>query len=158
MVEEGKKAKAFCLEGIDPEGNNGEFCLKDFLNREKYIILYFYPRDNTSGCTKEATGFRDAIPEIEKEAFVIGISPDTVESHRKFMDKHGLNFYLLSDREKKVMMAYGAYGEKRMYGKTTMGVIRSTFLIAPDGKVIKVWRKVKVKGHIEEVIRTLKSL
>ena len=155
---EGEKAKDFCLEGIAPDGNIGDFCLKDFLGKGKHIILYFYPRDNTSGCTKEATGFRDVFQEIKDIAYVIGISPDSVKSHKKFMEKHGLNFHLLTDPEKRVMDMYGVYGEKKMYGKTTKGVIRSTFLIAPDGEIVKVWRKVKVNGHVEEVVKTLKNL
>lgn len=150
-VEEGKAAPAFTLP--DTEGN--KVSLKDL--KGSYVVVYFYPRDDTPGCTKEACGFRDLWGEIEAHgAVVLGISPDGAESHRKFVDKYGLPFTLLSDPDRKVMTRYGAYGEKTMYGKKTMGVIRSTVLVGPDGKVRKHWRRVaKAADHPAKVLEVL---
>ncbi len=150
-IEVGRPAPAFTLN--DPSGK--KVSLKDF--RGKNVIVYFYPRDNTSGCTKEAQGFRDLWGKIQKEgAVVIGISPDSAASHEKFIEQHKLPFTLLSDPDKKVMKKYGAYGEKMMYGKKTMGVIRSTVWIGPDGKVKKHWAKVaKAADHPPKVLQEL---
>ncbi len=157
MVEEGQKAPDFCLKGIDEKGQEREFCLKDF--RGKKVILYFYPKDNTPGCTTEACDFRDSLGVLsEKGYIVIGISPDSIKSHKNFKEKHGLNFILLSDPDKKVAEAFGAYGEKKMYGKTTKGIIRSTFIIDEEGKVIKAWRNVKAKGHVAQVLKEIEKL
>ncbi len=154
MVKENEKAPEFTLSGIDEEGNEQDFRLRDFRGRK--VVLYFYPRDNTPGCTTEACDFRDNIARLKAlGAVVLGVSPDSVQSHRGFKDKHGLPFALLSDRDKAVATEYGAYGEKKMYGKTRMGIIRSTVLIDEDGVVRKVWRGVKVKGHVDEVIEAL---
>ncbi len=152
-VEEGKAAPAFTLQ--DTNGN--KVALKDLKGRN--VILYFYPKDDTPGCTKEACGFRDLWQEIEKhDAVVLGVSPDDGESHRKFTAKYGLPFPLLSDPDKKVMEKYGAWGEKNMYGKKTMGVIRSTVWIGPDGKVRKHWRRVpKAADHPRKVLEALAS-
>ncbi len=157
-IEEGKKTPEFCLEGLTPEGEVKDICLREFLNKGKYIILYFYPRDNTPGCTTEACDFRDNISILSDKAIVIGVSPDSIESHKKFKDKYNLNFYLLSDKEKKVLEMYDAYGEKKSYGKVTKGVIRSTYIISPDGTVLKKWRNVKAKGHVEKVVKELEKL
>ena len=125
----------------------------------KPYVLYLYPRDDTPGCTKEACAFRDRSAELKKlGAVVLGVSPDTVASHVKFRDKYELNFPLLEDTEHAVAEKYGAWREKNMYGKKSMGVQRSTFLIGPDGKVVKVWKRVKVDGHDDQVIEALKAL
>jgi len=123
------------------------------------LILYFYPRDNTSGCTKEAEGFRDLTKQLAKAgAVVVGVSPDSAASHQKFAAKHALPFTLLSDPEREVMEKYDAFGEKTMYGKKTMGVIRSTVWIGPDGKVRKHWRRVaKAADHPAQVLKALQG-
>ncbi len=152
-VEEGKTAPPFTLS--DAGGN--EVALKDL--RGRHVILYFYPKDDTPGCTKEACGFRDFWKEIGKlGAVVLGVSPDGAESHREFMRKYDLPFTLLSDPDRTVMEKYGAYGEKVMYGKKTVGVIRSTVWIGPDGKVVKHWRRVAdAAKHPEQVLAALKG-
>jgi len=127
--------------------------------RGKTVVLYFYPKDDTPGCTKEACSFRDRKSEIEgRGAVVLGVSPDTVASHGKFRDKHSLNFPLLADPDHQVAEAYGAWREKNLYGKKALGVQRSTFLIDDAGKVRKVWKKVSVAGHDEEVLAALAAL
>jgi len=158
IPEEGSRAVDFTLKGLSPQGEEVEVSLGDFLGRGKLIVLYFYPRDNTPGCTTEACDFRDNMNRIGDRAIVLGVSPDSLASHRKFKEKYGLNFYLLSDPEKKVMEAYGAFGEKKMYGKVTKGVIRSTYLIGPDGTILKAWRKVRAKGHVDKVIQELERI
>jgi peroxiredoxin Q/BCP len=155
MVEEGEKAPDFCLQGTNELGKSGDFCLKDLLKEGKQLILYFYPKDNTPGCTTEACDFRDNYNRLLAKATVVGVSPDNITSHKEFREKHSLNFHLLSDPQKKVLSAYGAWGEKTMYGKTTTGVIRSTFLIGPDAIVKKAWRNVKAKGHVEKVLSSV---
>ena len=157
MLKEGDKVPNFCLKGIDEQGNEREFCIEEF--KGKKVILYFYPKDNTPGCTQEACDFRDNLNVLKEMGYVvIGVSPDSVNSHKKFKEKHNLNFILLSDPEKKVAEMFGAYGEKKAYGKTTKGIIRSTFIIDEEGRIIKEWRNVKAKGHVQKVIETLKSL
>ena len=142
----GDMAPDFCL----PDKDNAEVCLKDF--KEKYTVVYFYPKDNTPGCTTEAIGFTGILPDLQKlDANVVGISPDSPESHRKFAEKKNLKVTLLSDPEKKVLKKYGAWGLNKFRGKEYMGVIRSTFLVDPKGKIAHVWPKVSVKGHAEEV-------
>jgi peroxiredoxin Q/BCP len=127
--------------------------------RGKAVVLYFYPKDDTPGCTREACSFRDRKSEIEgRGAVVLGVSPDTVASHGKFRDKHSLNFPLLADPDHQVAEAYGAWREKNLYGKKALGVQRSTFLIDAAGKVRKVWKKVSVAGHDEEVLAALAAL
>jgi peroxiredoxin Q/BCP len=151
--EVGDEAISFCL----PNQENQEICLENF--RGKWVILYFYPRDNTSGCTREALDFTSNLGEFEKlNATIIGVSPDTVKSHIKFMLKHQLKVTLLSDPEHRVIEAYGAWGLKKRYGREYHGVIRSTFLINPEGKIEHIWRNVKVKGHVEDVLNTLREL
>jgi len=157
MLKEHHKAPDFCLQGVGPDGNDHEFCLSGLLNKGRDIILYFYPKDDTPGCTVEACDFRDNFNRIGDRAIVVGVSPDDVSSHRKFKDKHGLNFILLSDLEHKVLETYGAWGEIQMYGRKTMGTLRSTYLIGPDGKIKKHWTKVKAKGHVDTIIETLEA-
>ncbi|MBX0311125.1 MAG: peroxiredoxin [Sulfurihydrogenibium sp.] len=148
-----EKAIDFCLPGIDEKGNEINFCLRDYLGKDKDIILYFYPKDDTPGCTTEACDFRDNLNILQNYAIVVGVSPDSIESHKKFKEKYGLNFILLSDKNKEVMKQYGAYGKKVMYGKETEGVIRSTFIISPDGSIKKAWKNVKAKGHVEQILK-----
>ena len=158
MLKEGDKAKDFCLAGLTPEGDERKICLKDLLKKGKYLILYFYPKDNTPGCTTEACDFRDNLNILSRKAIVAGVSPDSLQSHKKFKEKYHLNFYLLSDPEKKVLESYDAFGEKKMYGKITKGVIRSTYIIAPDGTIIKKWKNVRAKGHVNKVIEEVNKI
>ena len=152
-IEEGKAAPLFTLK--DADGN--KVALKDL--KGQHVVVYFYPRDDTPGCTKEACGFRDNWDEIKAaNAVVLGISPDTEASHQKFRDKYELPFTLLADPDRKVMTKYGAYGEKMMYGKKAFGVIRSTVLVGPNGKVVKHWRRVgKAADHPQKVLDVLKA-
>ena len=152
-VQEGKPAPDFEL--ADADGK--KLSLKDFAG--KNVVLYFYPKDDTPGCTKEACGFRDLWKDIQKAgAVVLGVSADSGESHRKFAAKYKLPFTLLSDPDRKTMKTYGAYGEKMMYGKKTVGVIRSTVWIGPDGKVRKHWARVSdAAKHPEQVLAALRS-
>ena len=153
MLEVGKKAPAFTMESSE----GGKVKLSDYAG--KVVVLYFYPRDNTPGCTVEAENFRDAVPALKKlGAVVLGVSKDSIESHCKFRDKYTLNFPLLSDPDGKVLEAYGAWGEKVLYGKKSKGIIRSTVLIGKDGKVVKHWPKVKVAGHVDDVVAAVKAL
>ena len=152
-IELGKKAPAFTLESSE----GGKVKLSDLAG--KIVVLYFYPRDNTPGCTVEAEGFRDAVPALKKlGAVVLGVSKDSIASHCKFRDKYKLSFPLLTDPDGKTMEAYGAWGEKVMYGKKMQGIIRSTVLIGADGKVLKHWPKVSVKGHVDDVVASVKAL
>lgn len=159
-VKEGKRAPQFTLPGInlDKVGIEGEnVSLKDL--QGQIVVLYFYPRDNTSGCTKEAEGFRDLKGQFTRNgAVILGVSTDDLASHRKFVEKHKLSFPLLSDVDNKVAEKYGVWQEKKMAGKTYMGIVRSTFLIDADGKVAKVWPKVKPEGHAREVLEAIKSM
>jgi peroxiredoxin Q/BCP len=150
-IEEGKKAPAFTLS----DATGQKVSLSDYAGR--HVILYFYPRDDTPGCTKEACGFRDGWRALEKlDAVVIGVSPDGPESHAKFAKKYKLPFTLLCDPDKKVMTKYEAFGDKMMYGKKTQGVIRSTVWIGPDGKVRKHWKRVaKAEEHPAQVLEAL---
>ena len=125
----------------------------------KNVIIYFYPKDDTPGCTKEACGFRGALPNFGKvNAVVIGVSRDGVASHDKFKAKHGLPFALVSDEDGAVCQAYGAWVQKSMYGRTYMGIDRATFLVDKQGKIRGIWRKVKVPGHVEEVLAAVSAL
>lgn len=152
MPDTGKKAPSFSVF----DSNGVKVSLNDFKGRK--VVLYFYPKDNTSGCTKEACDFRDFFPDFKKlKAAVIGISPDSVESHKKFVQILNLPFILLSDEKKEVVQKYGVWKEKSMYGKKYMGVERTTFVINEEGKIVKIFPKVKVDGHVEEVIRALKD-
>ena len=151
MIEPGKAAPAFTL----PDQNGNKVALKDLKGKD--VIVYFYPRDDTPGCTKEACGFRDLWRDLEaRGAVVLGVSPDDAVSHSRFIDKYELPFTLLSDPDKKVLARYEAYGEKTMYGKKTMGVIRSTVWIGANGKVKKHWRRVaKAADHPAKVLEAL---
>ena len=152
-IQEGKAAPAFTLEDV----NGKRVSLADFAG--KNVILYFYPRDDTPGCTKEACGFRDSWKDIQKaNAVVLGVSADGGASHQKFISKYKLPFPLLSDPDRKTMKAYGAYGDKMMYGKKTVGVIRSTVWIGPDGKVKKHWARVAdAAKHPDQVMALLQD-
>ncbi len=141
------------LMGIDENGNEKEFNLSDF--KGKKIVLYFYPKDNTSGCTAEACSFRDNMNRLTNYATVIGVSPDTVKSHVKFKETQGLNFILLSDTEHKLANQFHVWVQKSMYGRKYMGIERSTFILDENLDVIKEWRKVNVKGHVDEVLAFL---
>jgi thioredoxin-dependent peroxiredoxin len=152
-VEIGQKAPNVSL----PRDGGGTVDLSDF--RGKKVVLYFYPKDDTSGCTKEATGFSEKVAEFEAaNTVVIGVSKDSVASHDKFVAKHGLGVILLSDEGSDVTERFGSWVEKSMYGKKYMGIDRSTFLIDAEGTVRQVWRKVKVPGHVEEVLAAARAL
>lgn len=153
MLEEGAKAPDFRL----PADDGSEVKLSKLKGQP--VVLYFYPKDDTSGCTREAKDFSDLSGAFTKAgAAVYGISPDSVKSHVKFRCKHDLTVRLLADEEKQTVTAYGVWVEKSMYGKKYMGVERSTFLIDGKGKLVKVWRKVSVPGHAEEVLEAVKAL
>ena len=146
-------APNFCLF----DQNDEEVCLKEF--RGKWIILYFYPKDNSKACTLEALSFTHNLKRFkDMDAVVIGVSPDSVKSHKNFANKHNLSLILLSDPEHKVIKKYDVWKFKKMYGREYMGVERSTFIINPEGNVEKEWRKVRVKGHVEEVKKVLLEL
>lgn len=141
------------LQGIDIDGIEKEYSLNDFKGQK--VILYFYPKDNTSGCTQEACDFRDNINRLTSFTTVIGVSPDSIKSHLKFKEKQSLNFILLSDPEHKLAEAFNVWVEKSMYGRKYMGIERSTFVLDENLNIIKEWRKVKVKGHVDEVLEYL---
>ena len=139
--------------GLNKEGNEVSISLDEFKGQR--VVLYFYPKDNTSGCTQEACDFRDNLNRLTSKADVIGVSPDSIKSHIKFKEKHGLNFLLISDPEHKLAEQFGVWKEKSMYGKKYMGIERSTFILDKKGNIEKEWRKVKVKGHVDEVLAFL---
>jgi len=152
-LDTGDKAPDFTL----PTDGGGTLSLASQKGRK--AVLYFYPKDDTSGCTKEAIGFRDALADFEAAGVaIIGASKDSVARHDKFKAKYELNFPLVSDEDGKLCEAYGVWVEKSMYGRKYMGIERATFLIGGDGKVARVWRKVKIPGHVEEVLETARSL
>lgn len=152
-LNEGKKAPLFTL----PDSKGNKIALKDLIG--KPLVIYFYPKDMTSGCTVEACDFRDAFPDFNKlKTTVIGISRDSVESHKKFSDKYELPFYLLSDDAGKVTEKYGVWKEKSMYGRKFQGIERTTFVLDKSGKIVKKFPKVKVKDHVEEVLKIIKEL
>ncbi len=153
MISIGNNAPQFTLS----TNGGGQFSLADATG--KYLILYFYPKDDTPGCTKEAIGFSEASAAFDTQnAMVVGVSRDTVKKHDKFVGKYDLRIPLISDEDGGLCEAFGTWVEKSMYGKTYMGIERATFLISPDGKVLHIWRKVKVRGHVEEVLAQLQSL
>lgn len=153
MSLENKKAPDFTLEGSDGKKHS----LKDYAG--KTVVIYFYPKDNTSGCTKEACGFRENYSELlHKDVIILGVSKDSIASHNKFIGLYNLPFVLLSDPDTSMMTAYGAFGEKTMYGKKTLGTIRSTVIIGADGIVQKHWQKVaKAEQHPEQVLNYLRD-
>jgi peroxiredoxin Q/BCP len=153
MPQEGDKAPKFSL----PRGGGGKVALADF--KGKALVLYFYPRADTAGCTKEAMDFSRLAKAFDKAgAGVLGVSADPVKAIERFRDKHKLTIELGSDETHDMLDAYGVWAEKSMYGRTFLGVVRATFLIGPDGRIAKVWRKVKVPGHAEEVLAATKAL
>lgn len=153
IPKEGRPAPSF----VASNQNGEEVSLKDLKGRN--VVLYFYPRDDTPGCTVEAREFRDSWETLRKAgAAVLGVSPDSVKSHDKFARKFKLPFPLLADEEKKIVQAYGVWGEKKFMGRAYMGVHRTTFLIGKDGKIRKVWEKVKPEGHAEEILAALREL
>lgn len=153
MIEIGAKAPLFSL----PTDGGGKLTLSKL--KGNIVIVYFYPKDDTSGCTKEAIAFTQAKSDFEKiGATIIGISPDSAEKHDKFIKKHDLQITLAADEEKKAAEAYGVWVEKKMYGRTYMGIERSTFLIDQKGKIAKIWRKVRVPGHVEAVLEAAKEI
>jgi len=152
MLEVGKKAPDFSL--LKQDGN--KISLKDFLGKK--VVLYFYPKDDTSGCTKEACNFSADLPKFSKvDAIILGVSPDSVKSHKKFSEKYKLKIDLLADEEKKIVEKFGVWKEKSMYGRKYMGVERTTFIIDEKGKIKKIFNKVKVDGHNKEVMEALKD-
>lgn len=152
-LEVGKRAPAFSLK--DDQGKT----VKLSELKGQPVVVYFYPKDDTPGCTREACAFRDRSKELKKAGgVVLGLSPDAEESHAKFRDKYDLNFPLLVDKDHKVAEKYGAWREKNMYGKKSMGIQRSTFLIDADGKVARIWKRVKVDGHDQQVLDALAEL
>ena len=152
MIKENSKALNFKL----PSSNNKDFEINKSLNQ--YLVVYFYPRDNTPGCTNEAKDFSKLYKEFKKlNCEIVGISKDSIESHRKFISKFKIPFHLLSDEKIIAIKKYGAWGEKSMYGKKFMGIKRTTVLISPKGKIIKIWNNVKVKEHAKEVFSCLKE-
>ena len=152
MIKENSKAPNFKL----PSSNNKNFEIGKSLNQ--YLVIYFYPRDNTPGCTNEAKDFSKLYKEFKKlNCEIVGISKDSIESHRKFISKFKIPFHLLSDEKIIALKKYGAWGEKSMYGKKFMGIKRTTVLISPKGKIIKIWNNVKVKEHAKEVLSCLKE-
>ncbi|MGK7948234.1 MAG: thioredoxin-dependent thiol peroxidase [Xenococcaceae cyanobacterium] len=152
ITQLGQPAPAFTAK----DRNDNLVSLQDFANF--WLVLYFYPKDNTPGCTTEAKEFTAYHSQFnELGAKIVGVSPDSVKSHCKFIDKHDLTIQLLSDPEHETIEAYGAWRLKKFMGKEYMGVVRSTFLIAPEGNIVRVWDKVRVKGHVEKVLRELRN-
>lgn len=152
MLEIGSKAPAFTL----PRDGEGSVSLSDF--KGKWVIIYFYPKDLTSGCTKQAITFTEMADEFNRaNAVILGISPDSVASHNKFKTKHDLDIILLADEQKQAISAYDVWKEKKMYGRSYMGVERSTFLVDSKGIIKALWRKVKIPGHAEEILQLIRE-
>lgn len=152
MLEIGSKAPAFTL----PRDGEGSVRLSDF--KGKWVIIYFYPKDLTSGCTKQAITFTEMADEFNRaNAVILGISPDSVASHNKFKTKHDLDIILLADEQKQAISAYDVWKEKKMYGRSYMGVERSTFLVDSKGIIKALWRKVKIPGHAEEILQLIRE-
>ncbi len=153
MLDIGNSVPDFCLPNQDEE----EICFRDIKGR--WIVLYFYPRDNTQGCTTEACDFTEALPDFrELDAVIIGVSPDTPRKHRNFIKKYDLKITLLADTNKELAKKFGVWQLKRSYGREYKGIVRSTFLISPDGKIAHKWGKVRLKGHVQEVKKRLIEL
>ena len=143
------------LQGIDENGVENTYSVDDF--EGKTVVLYFYPKDATPGCTKEACAFRDNYNRLTSDAIVVGVSPDGIKSHKAFQKKENLNFILLSDPEHLLADEFGVWGEKSMYGKKYMGIIRSTFIFNKNSRIINHWKNVKVSGHVDEVLEFLEN-
>jgi len=153
MIEIGKEAPDFCL----PNQDDVEICLRDL--RGKWVVLYFYPKDNTPGCTTEACEFTEALPEFsDLDAVILGVSADSTKKHRNFIEKKELAITLLSDEGTSMMQNYGVWQLKKNYGREYMGIVRSTYIIDPKGVVEAIWEKVRVKGHVEQVKEKLQTL
>lgn len=153
MLEVGTQVEDFCLPNQDEE----EICFRDI--KGKWIVLYFYPKDNTPGCTTEACDFTAAVPDFtDLDAIILGVSPDSPEKHRKFIEKKELGITLLADEEKELCNQFGIWQLKKFMGKEYMGVVRSTFIIDPDGKIAANWTKVRVKEHVDTVKAKLQEL
>jgi len=153
MLKQGDMAPDFTL----PDEQGRPVKLSDF--RGKNVVLYFYPKDNTSGCTREAIDFRDHLDALDaKNAVVLGVSKDGQRSHQKFHEKYDLRFHILSDEDTNVMQEYGVWQEKSMYGRKYMGTVRATFLIDASGRIAKIWPKVKVTGHVDEVLQAVSEV
>ncbi len=153
MLEIGNKAPEFCL----PNQDEAEICLRDF--KGKWVVLYFYPKDNTPGCTTEACDFTASLPDFSAlNAVILGVSPDSPKKHRNFIEKKELKITLLADEEKEVANLYGVWRMKKNYGREYMGIVRSTFLINPDGNIAKIWNNVRVKEHALRVKEELVNL
>lgn len=153
MLEIDEKAIEFCL----PNQDEVEMCLRDF--KGKWVVLYFYPKDNTPGCTTEACDFTASFPDFTKlNAVILGVSPDSPKKHQNFIAKQNLSITLLSDEEKEVATAYDVWRMKKNYGREYMGIVRTTFLINPKGEIAKIWNNVRVKGHVDKVKEELEKL
>ncbi len=153
MLEIGIKAPEFCL----PNQDNTEICLRDLSG--KWIVLYFYPKDNTPGCTTEACDFTEAMPDFEDlDAVILGVSPDSPKKHTNFIEKKDLKITLLADEEKELCNSYDVWKLKKFMGREYMGVVRTTYIISPDGDIVAAWDKVRVKAHVEAVKEKLKEL
>lgn len=152
MLEIGKSAPDFCL----PNQDDVEICLRDL--RGKWIVLYFYPRDSTPGCTTEACEFSDAMIDfLHLDAIILGVSADSTKKHRSFIEKQNLKITLLSDESTQMLQSFGVWQLKKFMGKESMGIVRSTFIIDPQGNIAHVWKNVKVKEHVSEVQKVLKG-
>ena len=153
MLEINQEAPEFCL----PNQDDIEICLRDL--KGKWVVLYFYPKDNTPGCTTEACDFTQALPDFtDLDAIVLGVSADSTKKHRNFIEKKDLAITLLSDEDTSVMQKYGVWQLKKNYGREYMGIVRTTFIIDPNGKIAAVWEKVRVKDHVQKVKEKLKEL
>lgn len=153
MLDINTKAPEFCL----PNQDNTEICLRDLSG--KWIVLYFYPKDNTPGCTTEACGFTEALPSFEElDAVILGVSPDSPKKHRNFIEKKDLKITLLADEDKELCNLYDVWKLKKFMGREYMGVVRTTYIISPDLEIVAAWDKVKVKGHVEAVREKLHQL
>lgn len=153
MLKTGDNAPQFCL----PNQDEVEICLRDF--KGKWIVLYFYPKDNTPGCTTEACDFTASFPDFKKlDAVILGVSPDSAQKHRNFIQKQNLTITLLCDEDKEVATAYNVWRMKKNYGREYMGIVRTTFLINPNGKIAKIWNNVRVKDHVTKVKEELEKL
>ncbi len=155
MLMVDSKAPDFNLNGLDAEGKESLYSLKDIIHPGKKTVLYFYPKDDTPGCTKEACDFRDNFNRLTSKAVVVGVSADSIASHEKFREKQGINFILLSDPSHEMLINYGVWQKKSMMGKSYMGIVRTTFIIDENGIINKIWDSVDVKGHVDDVLNSI---